>query len=50
MKISDKEIRKDDSYFQEFTMDDLENVSGGEQREKISNEKRKREEQIAKGS
>ena len=48
--MADKEIRKDDGYSQEFTLDELENVSGGEQREKISNEKRKREEQIAKGS
>lgn len=30
MKKSDKEIRKDDSYAQEFTLDELENVSGGD--------------------
>ena len=42
MKMADKEIRKDDGYSQEFTLDELENVSGGEQREKISNEKKKK--------
>lgn len=40
--MADKEIRKDDGYSQEFTLDELENVSGGEQREKISNEKKKK--------
>ena len=28
--MADKEIRKDDSYTQEFTIEELENVSGGD--------------------
>ena len=36
--MSDKEIRKDDNYAQEFTIDELENISGGE---KISNGREK---------
>jgi len=40
--MADKEVRKDDGYTQEFTLDELENVSGGEQREKSSNEKKKK--------
>ena len=38
--MADKEVRKDDGYTQEFTLDELENVSGGEQREKSSNEEK----------
>ena len=40
--MADKEIRKDDSYTQEFTVEELENVSGGEGREKIVNEKKEK--------
>ena len=40
--MADKEIRIDDSYAQEFTLDELENVSGGEQREKIAYEKKEK--------
>ena len=42
MKMADKEVRKDDGYTQEFTLDELENVSEGEKREKSSNEKKKK--------
>ena len=47
--MADKEIRKDDSYTQEFTVEELENVSGGD---KISygkdenNRKRKSQNQV----